>query len=698
MDSRSADGVGQATHNTVSGDAVIHGNLVQAQRIEAINIAAPEPLIPRQVPTPRRGFVNRTVELARLTAAVASYDEDSPPGVVVVTGMGGVGKTELVSEWVRSSVKDRFPGGQLYVDLSEARRDGGVDVGGVLGVFLRALGVDRDFIPAGLADRAGLFRSATAARRVLVVVDNAQHAAEVHPILPGNGLTVVLSRKRLAALEMDGPPVTVDPLEVEAGVELVSRWRGAAKDREAVVRLVKICGGLPLALRAAGERLIEHSRLSVEAVVRDLADGQRRRFGDSDPTAPVLDAVVETFPRHTRRLYAFLGCFPGTTFTAALAAAAGVERFDEGLDDLITVNLAVGVQHAADGVRPELERFRLHDVVSTHARTLARAEPEEDRAAVRRRVTDFYLVAVARADHLIIGSRFRLQEDPDPQAQPALSRDPLFTTGAQALEWLDAERANVLDVLRAAAEEGWHDVVWRLCESLWALYHSRKHYADWIEAQCLGIEAARAEGRIDVEVRMLNQLARAHYELGEYALADEQLTRADELLGSVADPQVSGIVWETRGLLCLARGVPDEAITLFTRALEANEGDPHGILVQSYNVGQALVAAGRPREALDLLADAMAAGMAERDPMRVRIGIVRGRAHQALGAFDLALEAVTDAAVLAKELRLTAKLDQALGIAVELADRIQDSHLRLVCRRKVRQLRLLVGVETAPAD
>ncbi|MFF2923364.1 hypothetical protein ACFVTP_13330 [Streptomyces celluloflavus] len=688
MDSGRADGAGETVRNVVSGDAVVNGPVFQAGRIDSITFGTPTPLTPRQVPAPRVGFVNRTAEFAELSAAAGAHRQDSPPATIVITGLGGVGKTELVAQWVWRELADRFPDGQLYADLAEVRRDGGIDVGGVIGTFLRALGVHESFIPAGLADRSALFRTATAGRRLLVVIDNAQHASEVRPLLPSHGLTVVLSRTRLASLVVDGAvPVTVEPLDRDAGVQLVRRWRDAGADERAddgaAALLVEVCGGLPLALRAAGEWLIERPHLSLQAVVRDLADG---RFPSGDgraPVAAVFDAVAETFAEHTRTLYRILGCFPGTTFTAALARAAGAERFDDALRDLLTAHMAVG-----SGTP---DRFRLHDVVAAHARARTRGEPAEDVRALRHRVTEFYLATAARADRLVFGRRFRLQEAAGDGT--TAEAQALFTTRAEALEWLDAERANLLAVLRAAADEGRYDAVWRLCESLWALYHSRKHYADWIESHRLGIEAARREGRIDAEVRMRNQLARAHYELGEYERADAELDRAGELLGSVGDARLPGIVWETQGLLCLARSRPDDAIRLFERALRANEGDAHGIVVQSYNLGQAILAAGRPQQALDLLTGTLTRAEADNDDaMRPRIGIVRARCLQTLGLLDDALEAVTDAALLAERLGQVVKLDQALALAVELGDRIQNAQVQRASRAKVRELRAHAGI------
>jgi tetratricopeptide (TPR) repeat protein len=270
-----------------------------------------------------------------------------------------------------------------------------------------------------------------------------------------------------------------------------------------------------------------------------------------------------------------------------------------------------------------------------------------------------------------------------------------FTTAAQAIEWLDAERANLLEVLRAATDEGWHADVWTMCESLWALYHSRKHYADWIEAQQLGIQAAQWEGRIDAEVRMRNQLARAYYELGELDRADEQLQRTAVLLDAVTDGRLNGMVWETTGLIALARRRPEEAIALFTRARDANvaEGDSHGTAVQTYNLGQALLAGDRFDDALAALAEAeRIVSATDDDAMRSRIAIMEGSVHRAAGRPERALECLTMAAQWAGRLGQLAKAEQALILVSELAGECGDPHLQVLATQRLGELRAHLGL------
>ncbi len=418
-----------STHNTVSVDAVIVGPLLMAQHIGGIQLPPPPPDVPpSQGPMPSRVFVNRTKELAELRGAALSLAAGPEPGVVLVVGVGGVGKTQLVAQAVRRELHRLFPDGQLYVDLADHRRDGAVDLAAVLGEFLRALRVHKDYVPGGLAERTALFRSVAATLRLLVKVDNVQHAPEVRALVPPQGLLVATGRRVLPSLLMDGAVlIDVAPLDGAAGTELVRRWHADA-DEGTAADVVRLCAGHPLALRAALEWLAARPQLTLDDVVRDLtagrygtgdggvreatgmamgAGGGTEEGGVGEAVDTVLDSVVAGVSGHTRHLYDLLGVLPGTTATADLLTATGATQVDEGLGELLSCRLAVLVESSD---RPR--RYRLHDVVRAHARLRARALPEERRRAVLRLVVDFYADAAAHGDALVLGDRFRIQPPP----------------------------------------------------------------------------------------------------------------------------------------------------------------------------------------------------------------------------------------------------------------------------------------------
>ncbi|NEE36622.1 AAA family ATPase, partial [Streptomyces sp. SID7982] len=268
LNSLGTDGGGaahNAAYNTVSGDAVIVGPVLMAQHIEGLRMPDRAPdAPPSQGPPPSRVFVNRTKELAGLRDAAVALAGEPEPGVLLVVGVGGVGKTALVAQSVRRELKQLFPQGQLYVDLEDLRRDGVVDLAAVLGRFLRALGVSKDYVPAGLAECTALFRSVAAGKRLLVMVDNAQHAPEARALVPPQGLLVVIARRALPSLLMDGAVlIGVDPLDEAAGTELVRRWHADA-DEGTAADVVRLCAGHPLALRAAVEWLAARPHLTLD--------------------------------------------------------------------------------------------------------------------------------------------------------------------------------------------------------------------------------------------------------------------------------------------------------------------------------------------------------------------------------------------------------------------------------------------------
>ena len=119
--------------------------------------------------------------------------------ISAIGGTAGVGKTALAVHWAHQ-VAERFPDGQLYVNLRGYDPDQPMTAAGALARFLRALGMPGEDIPPDEDERAARYRSRLAGRRVLVVLDNAGEVEQVRPLLPGTGscVAVVTSRDSLA--------------------------------------------------------------------------------------------------------------------------------------------------------------------------------------------------------------------------------------------------------------------------------------------------------------------------------------------------------------------------------------------------------------------------------------------------------------------------------------------------------------------
>ncbi|WP_176946697.1 NB-ARC domain-containing protein [Lentzea fradiae] len=264
--------------------------------------------MPQQLPPAPRLFVSRSEELTELDRWHADEERQL---LVVISGPGGVGKTSLALRWLHGA-RDRFPDGQLYVDLG-AHADTPAQPDEVLEWFLGALGVEVP--PPSLAQRQALFRSLTADRAFSILLDNAASAAQVRPLLPASPCcaVVVTSRWRLSPLGVDGARfVEVDPMDVGDSVELLEQVVGEprlAEEADAARELARLCGGLPIALGVIGARLSRRPRRTLAKEVDELRTETSRLasldLDDSTSTTRPRSAPSSTSPmwtcRHARR-------------------------------------------------------------------------------------------------------------------------------------------------------------------------------------------------------------------------------------------------------------------------------------------------------------------------------------------------------------------------------------------------------------
>jgi hypothetical protein len=194
--------------------------------------AAPAPIA--QIPYDIRDFTGREPEVARACALLVGEQATTGLPIVAVQGMAGTGKTRLAIH-VAHREKDHFADLQLYADLRGfAPGAEPADPATVLEGFLRQLGVSGADLPAGLDDRAALYRARLDGRRALVLLDDAAAEDQVRPLLPGCPTCGVLVTSRRALAGLDGaqplPLGRFAPAESLALLErVVGRGRLAAQ-------------------------------------------------------------------------------------------------------------------------------------------------------------------------------------------------------------------------------------------------------------------------------------------------------------------------------------------------------------------------------------------------------------------------------------------------------------------------------------
>ncbi|MFJ7219433.1 ATP-binding protein [Amycolatopsis sp. NPDC098790] len=628
--------------------------------------------IPQQLPPPPPLFVNRTSELSTISDKVTGASHGRAT-VIALSGLGGVGKTAAVLTWAHN-YRDRFAEGQLYVNLADYRRPGGVELSEVLGSFLRGLGVREDYVPSSFPERAAMFRSRTLTKRLLVVLENADQAAQVRPLIPGSSASVVLvtSRRKLGGLITEGAEfIDVDPLTAPDGRQLIAEILPAlhTDDHACIGDLVRLCGGLPLALCVAGAQLTMRKQWSIPRLIRYLQDDRQRlerlAFEGEDGVRAMFDAAYSELPEGARRLYRLLGLHPGPRFsleTAAAMAGLTTNTADGLLGVLLTSNL---VQESGD------DRYRFHDLVHLHARTMVERDESTPAVGVAvRLMVEWYARAAAAADRAVMGEgRWRVSD------RDRAESDPEFT-GQSAMAWFSAEQSNLL----AAVHEAWrlemYETVWMFCESLWAFYYNMKVYSDWVDTHRLGVDGARRCGNRPAEARIRNQLARAFIDLRDFESADEQLAAAISV--AQGDLRSEAVVLESRGLLFRALGRFDASEANLRRARDLNHqlGSDRGVVIQTYQLGDMLVQAGRTDDGLRTLTEAMTIAERIQDSMcTAKVGIALGSAYESLARFDDARSVLGSAVLTTRSNQLPVKEAQALEILVKVAQHDNDREL-----------------------
>ncbi len=666
-----------------------------------------------QLPADVPDFTGRADQVEYLCRLFSGLPEDgNDAGAVVVSliaGAGGLGKTTLAVR-VAHRLRDKFPDGQLYVDLRGASHQPAASAE-VLARFLRQLGVDGDQVPAGEDERAGLYRTRLAGRRVLIVLDDAHDAAQVRPLVPGSVSCGVLVTSRNLMPELAGGRlVDLDVLDTAEARALLAKIVGADRlnaEPDATDRLLAACAGLPLAIRIAGVRLAGRTGWTVASLAAKVADERRRmdefKVGDLAVRACFqvsFDSLPAARPGQPdpARTFRLLGLWHGPFISLPAAAALLAEPEDLAADSLEMLVDAHLLQSLA------ADRYRLHDLLRVYAAEKAEAEETgPDRDAAVHRVLTWYLHTAAAAGRVISPQHARVPLDDSHPVPPP----PTFESLEQALDWCESARANLVAAASQAAAGGMHEIAWKLPAAMMSFFYRRGHWADWGATHEGGLNSARVLGDRMAEAWMLNNLgmvfglqrkeqavacfeeALAIYreigdQSGEFRAANnvaqaclrvrrfpQALEAARQALAvqrQAGDRYGEGIALGNLGDACRALGRHDEAIGHLEQALEIFRelDDQHSQADSLSDLGDVYLAVGRLDDALSCLRASLAIWRAngERYGQASTLGRV-GLAQKHAGRLAEACELLSEAHFILAEL---GDLGQAAEVEAELAE------------------------------
>ncbi|MFD1542005.1 AfsR/SARP family transcriptional regulator [Nonomuraea guangzhouensis] len=515
--------VGEGPLNTPTGEGPHHRSTVEGLQSGTINEAPPD----------ISDFTGRVAVLDWIAAGVP--EQGTAPVHLVVHGPPGCGKSAVA---VRAATTIDLPGGRLYASLRDRQP------GAVLEDLLRSLGCPDGAVPAALDERVRLYRGMTARSSLLVVLDDATDEAQVRPLLPtGPGsLTLVTSRSPLAGLEAARAYElgVFEPGEAVAMLaEVVGRERVAAEPA-AAERIVRLCGGLPLALRIAGSRLARKPGWTLEHLAGRLGDERRRLDELSAGDLAVRGSLALGYQGLTdseRRLLRRLGALSAPDF-ASWALGADLEPLAEaGLLQSRGLDEAGG------------ERYGWHDLTRLYAAERLATE-DGGPAAVLAEIAAEILDRTRQARTALLpaepGSGRTLARTAESgsvwageQSLGWAGGPSLGWTGGWALEtgrlradarWLSAERRFLVATVGDFHRAGLHEAAWRLAFYLTPLFELGAHHDDWHVTAATGLDSARAAGHREGEALLLRGLADLHRAEGRPESAAAALRAAQPLV------------------------------------------------------------------------------------------------------------------------------------------------------------------------
>ncbi|GAA3773328.1 BTAD domain-containing putative transcriptional regulator [Streptomyces phyllanthi] len=497
--------------------------------------AKPASSAPCQLPSDLAEFTGRVDEINRIKSFLVPASGSVP--LVSLVGPGGTGKTALA---VHSShqLRSVFTDGQLYVNL-RGMSDDPVSPDEALARFLRELRLPGP-IPEALDERAEVFRSLLADRRILIVLDDASDPHQVLPLIPGTGTcaVIVTSRARLTTL----PSTHVLELDVfhqTQAVTLLGRLVGDQRisaEPDIALQLIEYCGRLPLAVRILGAKLASKPHWSLRKASLRLAD-ERRRLDELTHESLEVRANLELSRQGispaARKLFRRLALVTAADFAEWVCSPLTdlpLPEAEDLLEELLDARLI-------DVVSPEdagQHRYRMHDLVRLYAlEQVTDLEPREERTAALTRLGLTTLALANRAHRAVCGGDFAVVHN---LAQPpSVPSEILDRVGSDPLNWYETDRGTITALCQQLSEQGQDELSWDLAATSRCLFSLRFHFDDWQSTHEGALEAARVRGNERGAAAMLLGLGDLYLTKRNYEQAIPLLEESQRLFEQVGD-------------------------------------------------------------------------------------------------------------------------------------------------------------------
>ena len=568
-----------------------------------------EMAVPRNLPAAPRNFVGRARELAALTEMLGGQSSRDTATVSVISGSGGTGKTWLALHWAHEHLES-FPDGQVHLDLRGFDVGEPVPTATALRGILAALGADPRRTATTLDELVRFYRSLTAGRRMLIVLDNARDTAQVAALLPTSATSAVIvtSRNRMTGLVSAHGAlfIPISAMNSREARRLLARRLGSralAAEPGAVTDVLAACAGLPLALGIVAARVATNPSRELAPVAAELADARTRLtvLDDEPPDASlrtVLACSYTALPTASAQMFKLLGVAIGPDITAHATAALCSITPSEAERTLHELEEQSLVEQDPPG------RWRMHDLIRLYAQERADAASEDPLRALRHLV-NFYVRTATQADQIL---------EPDRRAVtlagsvlPPGPCEPLADQVA-AQRWLEAEHVCLAAAQTLALAHEWHTLVWQLAWALDTYYGRRGRLEDLVDVWHAGYTAAGELGDALAQARAARLLGETCAQVDRHDDAANYLNHALVLVTQSRDLPGQAHTHYVLARASELQGDDQQALNHASSALEIYQaiGNPEWVDEALNAVGWYHAKLGHHQEALPYLEAALA--------------------------------------------------------------------------------------------
>ena len=519
-------------------------------------------------------FTGRRTELDNVEAFARAAASEDRTGVVWLSGMPGVGKTALAVT-AAHLLAGQFGYARLFVAL-DGYTPNVVPVSPIdaLGTLLTGLGVPAERIPDTVDDRYTLYQDWLAGTRTLVVLDNAASSEQVRLLLPeATGCLTIVTSRHVGDLDV-ADNVVVPPLPPADAIVLFGALVGEQRTRGGaghVKHIVRRCGGLPLNIRMIASQFRRHHSWPLEHLVTLLgaAGPWDSDVGFDDDGVVACTLSYDHLGTQQQHLFRLFGGLPSRDIGVAAAAAL------IGSDTAVARSLLEDLygDSLLDETKPG--RYAMPDPLKNFSATCLQPATLTETDDAMLRLLDYYLSGLAAA--VAVAYPFDMKQQPLVERRSPVA--PRFPGADDAMRWLAAERTNLVDAVRYAAEHDHPDHTWKLAVLLWRYFYTTGLLTDWVQT----LELARPLVLADAvnprgQAHVLLRLAGAYWRCGDAARSLALAESALPLWQRVQDVRGEADTLCAIGSAAMSLGHYDDAVGRFCTALAGYEqiGDTRG--------------------------------------------------------------------------------------------------------------------------